>query len=260
MIRNFIANGCSFTESCQNPETEIYNKTWATYLAQELGVENHVNLASSGAGNDYICQSTVNYIETHKPDPATTLVVIMWSGLSRIDVPISQHWYNHFKPIVYSVCKSDGISHWASSGGAGGSWQMTSLYKEIFGDLYKIIDPVDQCMHSLRTFIMLESYLKSRGYKFLFTSFINYWTINPVSPLYSKLTGCETYIERHCKNQPIYQNFDFSNWFFINNNRDCIGEFAWDPVLSKGDTHPSEEMHQRFAQEILLPRVQQIHM
>jgi hypothetical protein len=56
-----------------------------------------------------------------------------------------------------------------------------------------------------------------------------------------------------------FKNFDFSNWVFVNGRRDCIGEFAWDSQ-SNGDAHPRDEMHQRFAREILLPRVQQIHV
>ena len=57
MIKNFIANGASITEYIDHPDG--ITKTWATYLAEDLGVENHINLASSGVGNDYICHSTI---------------------------------------------------------------------------------------------------------------------------------------------------------------------------------------------------------
>jgi len=255
MIKNFVANGCSFTEYSNHPEQII--KTWATYLAEELAVDNHVNLASSGAGNDYICHSTINYLEAAELDPKETLVIVMWSSPSRIDVPMGRDWYEHIKFNEYSCCKTDQTSYWISSGGTGGGWQDKSISRSIFNNLYKIIDLQGLFMNSLRNFILLESYLKQRGYKFLFTSFINYW--NTQEKNYVLHRG-EYNLGYFCKHRPIFKNFDFSNWFFVNDNRDTICEFSWDPVLSKGDLHPRDEMHQRFAREIALPRVQQIHV
>lgn len=254
MIKNFVANGCSFTEHVNHPNGVI--KTWATWLAEELAVENHVNLANSGAGNNYIYQSTVSYLEQMRPDPAETLVIIMWSGPARIDVPISQSWFNYMTPQLNMVTQSANGSHWVSSGGASGSWRTTALGQKIFSHLYKISDPADLCLSSLRNFVLLEGYLKSRGYRFLFTSFVNYWTDQ--TPLNSLIRD-ESNMGYHCKNHPEFQNFDFSNWFFVNNAKDCIGEFARNDN-SILDPHPTVSMHQKFAREIVLPRVQQIHM
>jgi len=254
LIRNFIANGCSFTEYIKNPDH--VTKTWATYLAQDLAVDHHVNLASSGAGNEYICHSTINYLEANSFDPTQTLVAVMWSGPTRIDVPMSKDWYNHIKFGDYSCCKTDSIGHWINSGGQGGGWTYAAVSKNIFDNLYKIVDPMDLCMKSLRYFILLESYLKQRGYKFLFTSFINYWD---TTKQYPDISVGEYNLGWLCQDQPIFKNFDFSNWVFVNDSRDCIGEFAWNSQ-SNGDAHPRDKMHQRFAKEILLPRVQQIHV
>jgi hypothetical protein len=137
-----------------------------------------------------------------------------------------------------------------------GSWKNYNISRNVFEHLYKITDPVDLGMQSLRYFIMLESYLKQRGYKFLFTSFINYWD---TSKEYTDISVGEYNLGWLCKDQPIFKNFDFSNWIFINDDQDTIGEFSWDDQ-SNGDAHPRDEMHQRFAKEIVLPRVQQIHM
>ena len=85
------------------------------------------------------------------------------------------------------------------------------------------MDPVDHCMKSLRYFIMLESYLKCRGYKFLFTSFINYWQddqpyyeIKPTQPTDAPKVTADPNIGYHCKEYQVFKNFDFSNWVFIN--------------------------------------------
>ena len=264
MIRNFLANGCSFTEHIQHPDSKTC--TWPQYLSQLLAVENHVNLASAGAGNDYICHSTINYLEQNNLDPAETLVIVMWSGTTRMDLPLSKEWYQHFKFGEHSLCKEDGVGHWMNSGGMLGGWRNKKSVLPIYEEVYKIMDPVDHCMKSLRYFIMLESYLKCRGYKFLFTSFINYWQDN--QPYYeikptqhndvSKVTA-DPNIGYHCKEYQVFKNFDFSNWFFINEQRDTICEFAHaqDP---RSSWHPSNSMHQKFAKEIILPRVQQIHV
>lgn len=254
MIKNFVANGCSFTEHVDHPDG--ITKTWATYLAKELQVDNHVNLASSGVGNDYICHSTINYLEANNLIPQQTLVIVMWSGPTRIDFPISGDWYQQIKFNEYSCCTTDHNGHWINSGGMAGSWRNYDISKNVFGYLYRITDPVDLAMQSLRYFILLESYLKQKGYRFLFTSFINYWSTDNEYPL---LSVGEYNLGWLCKEQNIYKNFDFDNWVFVNSNKDCIGEFAWDE-LSNGDAHPRDEMHQRFVKEILLPRVQQIHV
>jgi len=254
MIKNFIANGCSFTEYIDHPDGII--KTWATYLAEEIAAPNHINLAGSGVGNDYICHSTIDCLEANQFVPKETLVIVMWSGPTRIDVPISQDWYQHIKFGEYSCCKTDSVGHWINSGGMAGSWKNYNISRNIFEHLYKITDPIDLCMQSLRYFIMLESYLKQHGYKFLFTSFINYWD---TTKQYPDISVGEYNLGWVCKEQSIFKNFDFSNWIFVNNKQDTICEFAWDDK-SNGDAHPRDEMHQRFAHEILLPRVQQIHV
>ena len=266
MIRNFLVNGCSFTEYVEHPENpDGIHKTWATFLAEQLAVENHINLASSGAGNDYICQSTVNYLENADLVPEETLVIVMWSGVYRTDFPIHKDWYQHFKSGEHPVCKTDGISHWISSGGFDGGWRHKPSIKPIFNEFYKITEPVDHCMKSLRHFILLESYLKSRGYKFLFTSYINYWQGNlPYYLIRNNTPGnhqvtADPLIGYHCKDYTIFKQFDFSNWFFINDQKDTICEFAH-LRYPRGDWHPSYDAHREFAEEIVLPRVQQIHV
>lgn len=260
MICNFLANGCSFTERIDHPDSKTC--TWATYLAKQLAVENYINLATQGAGNDYICHSTINYLENANLDPNQTLVIVMWSGVARMDLPLSKSWYQHFKFGEHSVCKTDGIGYWINSGGMTSAWNNKPNVKPIFEHAYKITDPVDHCTKSLRYFVMLESYLKSCGYKFLFTSFINYW--RDQYPYYqmsgeSPKVTADPNIGYHCKDYPIFKKFDFDNWFFVNDQQDTICEFAHsqDP---RGDWHPSNKMHQAFAEQIVLPRVQQIHM
>ena len=118
-------------------------------------------------------------------------------------------------------------------------------------NVYRIVDPVDLAMKSLRYFRLLECYLLQQGYCFLFTSFINYWNTNKQYP---ELAVGEYNIGWLCRDEPIFKNFDFSNWLFVNHCKDTIGEFAWDDQ-SNGDAHPRDQMHQRFALEVVRPAV-----
>lgn len=71
-----LVNGCSFSRG---------PISWPYYLQELLNCE-LVNLAQSGAGNSYIHESTVSELVHREYD----LVIIMWSGLSRLDFKVEQ--------------------------------------------------------------------------------------------------------------------------------------------------------------------------
>ena len=245
-MKLLLVNGCSFTEGpCANEFQTVKNGTWPYYLDQKCMV---MNLASSGAGNSYICRSTINYIETSAPDPANTLIIIMWSGTSRIDVSVSDEWYKYIKT-NFSFVKSDADCNWIHTGSSGNVDELK--------DFIRVSSPRSLCIESLQNFIMLENYLKAKGYRYLFTSYVNYW--NDKKP-YNQVSRNDYNIGYHCKDSLLYQNFDFSNWFFVNEQQDCLGEFAIEDIQNRSDRHPGPEAHAKFAKEIVLPRIQQIHM
>lgn len=59
-----------------------------------------------------------------------------------------------------------------------------------------------------------------------------------------------------CKDQSTYKNFDFTHWFFVNEQKDCLGEFAIDQLDSTG--HPTTFAHKCFAQQIVEPEINKI--
>ena len=222
MINQLVANGCSFTQG-------THGETWAKYL----NIPNVTNLANGGAGNHYICRRTLNYLESHNCDPKKTLVIVMWSGVSRIDVSVSDEWYKHIRT-TFNYGYTDGISNWIHTGSSGNV--------PVLEGVCKTNDNQSLCVNSLQNFILLENYLRAQGY----------WS---VVQEYCATTEVDPNIGYHCKNLSLYKNFDFSNWFFTNNNRDCFGEFALDDIRNRDDAHPSPDTHQRFATEILLPAI-----
>jgi hypothetical protein len=227
-----VVSGCSFTQGAQG-------ETWGKHL----NISGVTNLANGGAGNNYICRRTLNYLEAHG-DPKNTLVIIMWSGTSRIDVTVSNEWYQHIKN-TFSFGASDGISNWIHTGSSGNV--------PVFESLCKTNDNQSLCVDSLQNFILLENYLRAKGYRYLFTSYANYWHEDQE---YCATTKVDPNIGYYCKNISLYKNFDFSNWVFVNKERDCFGEFALDDIRNRDDAHPSPDTHRRFATEILLPSIE----
>jgi hypothetical protein len=210
-------------------------------------------LASSGAGNTYICDSTINFLEETNPAPAETLILIMWSGSGRKDLAVSGDWWYHLNK-TYAVGSNVGNEYYVFSGGLSNSWTKHEVTKKMFNWLYKVSDPLSLCLDSIKKFACLESYLKMRGYQYRFTNFWNCWNINVES---TPVTGDYT-IGYFCKDHAVYQNYDFSNWIFVNDQRDCLGEFVMDINELDNTGHPTVVGHTKFVEQIVMPRLKDL--
>lgn len=241
MIKNLVINGCSFTD-------ERHFETWATYLAQNFQLESYRNLAYKAAGNHYICNSTIHLLEQQMLNPAETMVIIMWSGTTRKDISVSgEWWYELSKKWPASATLND-QHYYLFSGGLFGDCKNKTI-KEIFHWLYKLVDPETICTDSLLNFINLENYLKRHGYQYKFTSFANYWNPN----VESTFPGGDYSLGYFCRHIPLYKNFDFSHWFFINDQQDCLFELAqYNNQLDKTN-HPTSIAHKQFVTETVIP-------
>ncbi|MDC3304978.1 hypothetical protein OAV13_00490 [bacterium] len=87
-----IANGCSHTAGAEIEEPlqgECYDKAWPKKLADSLAFK-HVNLAISGASDDRVVRTTLEYIsklkKSHKFNPRKIFVAINWPGLHRTEL------------------------------------------------------------------------------------------------------------------------------------------------------------------------------
>jgi hypothetical protein len=239
-MQNLIVNGCSFTEEFDDMPS------WATFLNEQLQPYYYKNIAQSAAGNRYICDSTITFLEASEIPSEDTLVIIMWSGIDRKDIHISREWFNYIKD-QYSYCheENDG-SYYLNAGGEVNSWLENKETKKIFEGLYKTSDYKSMCIESLLCFIQLESYLKENNYNFLFTSFFNIWE-KPRNPSKKQ----KLFIKDYCSEMPIYENFNLNNWWFIDSEKNCLGDFASNlNYLDSDGFHPSEVGHSKFADMI----------
>lgn len=87
-----IANGCSHTAGAEieKPRQGVcYERAWPKKLANKMGVDS-VNLAESGASDDRVCRTTIQYISKVKKannyDPSKVFVAIAWPGLYRSEI------------------------------------------------------------------------------------------------------------------------------------------------------------------------------
>lgn len=253
MIKNLVVNGCSFTElNCEY-------KSWSEHVVDQLSVSTYKNLGMGGAGNRYIAQSTIDYLEHANLNPSTTAVVIMWSGPSRKDKAVSKQWWDYAQANDYKFgarfmlgpSPDEEYTYWLFSGGMGNSWNYNSVSRELFEIDYKTTDAQIMCKESLFYFKQLADYLDLNGYQYKFTSFVNYWHVK------EKVFKGEFVIEHYCKNVPLYQTFDFSSWFFIDENKNTFGEFATNLNQIDHTRHPTGIAHEKFAQEFVIPALKE---
>jgi len=237
-MKNLIVNGCSFTD-------DEKNETWATYVNEVLSPLEYINLAKGSAGNQFICDSTIEFLESKQIDPSDSVIIIMWSGIGRKDYNISGEWYYYFKDFYSLVCERNDETYFLHSGGLTHSWLENKTIRKIFEPVYKIVDPLSLCKENLLFFIKLKSYLNSKGYNFIFTNYFNTW-----DPTVESTHGGDYCIAHFCEQFPLYTNFDFSNWHFANGNRDCLGDIALQQnKIVKA--HPTNEMHKQFSKTVI---------
>lgn len=237
MIKNLIVNGCSFTEEFDDMPT------WATFLSKKIKPDLYSNISQSAAGNRYICDSTMTFLESNKIPKENTLIIIMWSGIDRKDIHISREWFNYIKERYNYYHQENDGSYYLNSGGEVNSWLENKETKKIFEGLYKTSDYKSMCIESLLCFKQLESYLKENKYNFLLTSFFNIW-----EKIKNSSRKYEIFIKDYCSGMPIYENFDLNSWWFIDNEKNCIGDYCNGlNYLDSDKFHPSSAGHSKFA-------------
>jgi hypothetical protein len=248
MIKNLVVNGCSFTEDFKKP-------TWATHVNSALQPDTYQNLARSGAGNFYIANSTIDYLASAKLDPVETLVVVMWSGSGRKDIRISGEWYYYFEhQYLYRAKSFNGneSEYYLFSGGLSNSWQSNPNTKKIFDWAYKLSDPVSLCKDALTHIVTLENYLKAQGYQYYFAGYVNQWSD---SVTHSPLSG-DYSLGHFLKHIPLYEQYSYDSWIFLDQQRNCLGEFATDTNELDSTSHPTQTAHRMFAEKIVIPQLQ----
>lgn len=225
-----LSSGCSFTAG--NWEAEFNNH----FL--------HYDSAYPGAGNRYIADSIIHLTSKNHYD----CVAVMWSGLTRLDLPIVNHSYfdGYFNQSIVGHTAAN--TKYVMSGGQVGNWLDNSMAKLLYENIYKFMSFEDLALMSLLEMIKLQGYLKSKNIKYYFMSYINYW--NQPKDWYSPN------LDRGLNNYPILTDvidqIDFSHWIFLNDNKDGVYELAqWNNDFLDDNYHPGVTTQKTWGEFVL---------
>jgi hypothetical protein len=170
--KKVLVNGCSFSRG---------SDSWPYHL-QKLFNFDLVNLAQSGAGNTYIHESTIEELSKRSYD----YVIIMWSGLSRVDFKVEDpltFWDSKYTSryqktrndwsgkVIYPVNDQDYVDgSWAFGCGAINN-EAVMTKSNLFNGIYTHIGEHQFAYHSLIKFISLQNFLKVQNIPYVFTFF-----------------------------------------------------------------------------------------
>lgn len=164
---HLVTSGCSFTHNNHQDTHCVWANTLAVWSGWTID-----NLAVPGAGNAHIKNSTILHLERTRPDPANTVVMIMWSGPERIDW-ITDRKSSNFKDLYsfpYYYTDENEIV-------LGGSWwarDFDSLLLKTLTNYSKFQSESSLALQSWLHIQDLENYLKLHGYNYYFLSWFDY--------------------------------------------------------------------------------------
>lgn len=165
---NILVNGCSFSRG---------PISWPYFL----NCTNLVNLACAGAGNNYICDSTLRELHQRSYDH----VIIMWSGLERFDIQCCfsdtayasgyQSLQNDWpEKITEPINDQDYVEKDWLFGCGHINGERNLLSSKIFTGIYKYSTKHQLQQNSFARMISLQSYLKCNGIAYTFSFYQNY--------------------------------------------------------------------------------------
>lgn len=223
---NLLVNGCSFSRG---------PTAWPYHIPNV----NIVNLACSGAGNDYIFNSTIAELGQRSYD----FVAIMWTQPARIDVKVND--ITQFSQTPYTSAYQSARNDWAEKVidpvndqdyvekdwvyGCGFLNSEPALLKTKLFDQHYFYQDDAQFNHlTLVKMIAMQNTLKQMNIPYLFTYFRDY-----ASEL-AKIPHLYTMLDQSCiyNKENIYSITKDNNWF------------------DEDGLHPGIQAHQRWAELI----------
>ena len=159
---NILVNGCSFSRG---------PGSWPYFL----NCTSLVNLACAGAGNNYICDSTIRELHQRSYDH----VIVMWSGLGRFDIQSTfkdtaynsgyQSTKNDWpQKIVIPINDQDYVETDWLFGCGHINHEHNILSSNIFTGIYKYSTQKQLEQNSLARMVSLQSYLKCSNISYTF--------------------------------------------------------------------------------------------
>jgi hypothetical protein len=170
-----LTNGCSFSRG---------PTAWPNHVARWMSAD-LINLSQAGAGNTYISCSTITELQKRSYD----LVLIMWSGLERIDIQVEN--IDLFDSTVYTSKYQSLQNDWETKvicpindqdyvekNWVFGSGQINLdpgiLQTRLFEQQYRYQGFDNHAARSFLNMLCLESYLRNQGIPYVYSFYKNY--------------------------------------------------------------------------------------
>jgi len=241
-IKNLIVSGCSFTYN----GTDTAAVAWPYFLRDLGGFDQVLDTSLPGAGNSHISNSLIWALEMDQPDPADSLVIVMWSGHDRDDYIFpKENVNNQSSPFYYSKNVMSSIRN------AGEIFPEPNK-NGIADELKKLSTAKNNESRAIENYLYVAKtyqYLKSLNYKFLFLNFINL-----KEPVRGEVGGTDSFdIRKHLPNSAkqrlnsMITEIDDPYHFSVRYNLIDIDGF-----------HPSYYGHLRWTRKVLLPHLQTV--
>jgi hypothetical protein len=240
-FKNIFVNGCSYTWN----NSQSAPVTWPYYLRDLCEVEQVFDCSQGASGSNHIFTSTIYEIENNLDiNCQDTLVIIMWSGLSRVDLVAR-------KDIDTSVNKKDATTNfWLHNRyqffddlisvplTRFNDYDNNFLFDQLRKAYHKLIDTDAQIVSSATKILSLSDYLKNKGFTFIFLN----WQKRTMEAELEKLPN---------------------NFSQTVRNKICgiksLGEYADENNLRiPNDGHPSPDAHLNWTRQHLLPMLEDL--
>ena len=236
-FKHLVVSGCSFTTNEHVPDGSDWN--WANILCKDTGMTIH-NLATAGAGNDHISRSIILYLEQNKLPVEETLVMAMWSGVGRIDWITAPDIMEQGKWMYYYTPQCQLTQ--------GGNWwniKHSSLIFQAVKNYAKFQNNYTFALQSWLAMKSLSTYLDCYGYKYFYTSFVNYKN--------NQIKGDALTIPFDDSLNEIGLQCDYFHWLPLA-AEDYFGDWCRERKLLVSDNfHPGLDGPQRWPREVLIP-------
>lgn len=264
-IKLTIGSGCSFSDTMN---WQSY-KTWPKQLPDQLGITEWVNEGRGGQANNMIRMRTIHAVEKAltKFSKDDILVGVMWSGPDRKgvyyhkdflgDKPTGKVWidgYNFVEGDTEGIWKPFLLGHAGHE-----NWRLGKLYYKNFHD------SIGALVDTLHDIHYTQIYLKNKGIKYFMS---NAWNIFEFRwDNWGQYKGnIEDYrnenIGRHnALNHPdlkwIADSIDWKKFLPVE------GMWEWCQLYNperdyKVDHHPTQEEHQEFTSQVIIPFIEQL--
>jgi hypothetical protein len=176
MVMRILTNGCSFSRG---------PTAWPNHIAKWANAD-LINLAQAGAGNTYISRSTITELQKRSYD----LVLIMWTGLERIDIQVEdidlfdstpntskyQSLQNDWpEKVVLPINDQDYVEKNWVFGVAHINGDSFISKTKLFEYQYKYQNFENHATRSFLDMLSLESYLQNRNIPYAFAFYKDYY-------------------------------------------------------------------------------------